>query len=149
MDEVIRLFNARKVRYLLIGGQAMRLEGMPRFSMDWDIYIPPHDESNIERINALLKEHLDLPVVPRGPRGENFVQTYQTRWGVVQFHLGLPGVPSFDEAERQAVIRHTEGGTPVPCLAGPHLLAAKQAANRPQDQADIEFLTELQRLGKL
>jgi hypothetical protein len=27
--------------------------------------------------------------------------------------------------------------------------AAKRAANRPQDQADIEFLTELERLGKL
>ncbi len=30
-----------------------------------------------------------------------------------------------------------------------HLLAAKRAANRPQDQPDIEFLTELQRLGRL
>ena len=40
-------------------------------------------------------------------------------------------------------------GTPLPCLSGPHLLAAKRAANRPQDQPDIEFLTELQRLGKL
>jgi hypothetical protein len=40
-------------------------------------------------------------------------------------------------------------GTPVPCLSGSHLLAAKRAANRPQDLADIEFLTELQRLGKL
>ncbi len=29
----------------------------------------------------------------------------------------------------------------------PHLLAAKQAANRPQDQADIDFLAELQRVG--
>jgi len=37
----------------------------------------------------------------------------------------------------------------VKCLSGVHLLAAKQAANRPQDQADIEFLKELQRLGKL
>jgi hypothetical protein len=42
-----------------------------------------------------------------------------------------------------------EQGTPVKCLSGTHLLAAKQAANRPQDQADIEFLKELQRLGKL
>jgi len=33
-----------------------------------------------------------------------------------------------------------------PCL---HLLAAKQAANRPQDQIDIEFLLELQRAGRL
>ena len=30
-----------------------------------------------------------------------------------------------------------------------YLLAAKRAANRPQDQADIEFLTELERLGRL
>ena len=43
MDEVIARFNASAVRYLLIGGQAVRLEGMPRFSMDWDFYIPPRD----------------------------------------------------------------------------------------------------------
>ena len=86
---------------------------------------------------------------PLGPVGENFIQTYQTRWGVVQFHLGLPGVPRFDEAERAGVTRKMEQGTPVKCLSGIHLLAAKQAANRPQDQADIEFLKELQRLGKL
>ena len=49
----------------------------------------------------------------------------------------------------QAIVRHNEFGTPVPCLSGPRLLAAKRAANRPQDQADIEFLAELQRLGKL
>ena len=35
------------------------------------------------------------------------------------------------------------------CLSGFHLLAAKRAANRPQDQADIAFLEELKRLGNL
>jgi hypothetical protein len=29
------------------------------------------------------------------------------------------------------------------------LLAAKRAADRPQDQADIAFLEELKRLGKI
>jgi hypothetical protein len=29
------------------------------------------------------------------------------------------------------------------------MLAAKKAADRPEDQADISFLEELQRLGKL
>ena len=71
------------------------------------------------------------------------------RWGILQFHLGLPGVPRFDEAEKAAFIRHSEQGTPVNCLSGIHLLAAKRAANRPQDQADIAFLEELQRLGKI
>jgi hypothetical protein len=88
MDELLRALNDRDVRYLVVGGQAMRL-------------------------------------------------------------AGLPGIRSFDEAERAAVVRRNEQGTAVRCLSGPHLLAAKQAAGRPQDQVDIEFLLELQRLGKL
>lgn len=142
-------FNAAGARYLLIGGQAMRLAGMPRFSMDWDFFVPPRDELNFVRLNSILKDEIDYPVVPLGVRGENFVQTYQTRWGVLQFHLGLPGVPRFEEAEAMAIVREPEPGLAIKCLSGPHLLAAKKAAGRPQDQADIMFLEELQRLGKL
>ncbi len=140
MEEVIRLFNGGGVRYLLIGGQAVRLEGMPRFSMDWDFYIPPRDHANIALINRLLGEHLDLPLLALGERGENFVQTYQTPWGVIQFHLGGVGLPPFDEAEKRSVLRATETGVEIRCLCGEHLLASKQAANRPQDQMDIRFL---------
>lgn len=149
MDELFQKLNASGVRYLLVGGQAMRLLGMPRFSMDWDLFIPPRDEANLARLNEVLDEELDAPLEALGPRGENFVQTYQTRWGILQFHLGLPGVPRFDEAESARVVRHTENQTPVNCLSGTHLLSAKQSANRPQDQSDVQFLIELQRLGKL
>lgn len=137
---MISLFNSHGVRYLVIGGQAMRLEGMPRFSMDWDLYIPPSDLDNIGRINELLAEDLDLPLVPRGPLGENFVQTYQTRGGILQFHLGGPGLPPFEEAEARAVSRVNENDTSIRCLCTEDLLASKRAANRPEDQADIIFL---------
>lgn len=149
MNELLLAFNAAGVRYLLVGGQAMRLAGMPRFSMDWDFFIPARDEANFSKLNGLLHEELDLPLVPLGAQGENFIQTYQTRWGVIQFHLGLPGVPRFDDAEKSAVILRTETDIPVKCLSGENLLAAKRAADRPQDQADIAFLEELKRLGKL
>ena len=149
MNDLILALNAAGIRYLLVGGQAMRLVGMPRFSMDWDFFIPPRDEDNFTRLNEILRGEIDVPLVELGPRGENFIQTYQTRWGILQFHLGLPGVPRFDEAEKAAVSRHSEQGTPVKCLSGIHLLAAKRAADRPQDQADIAFLEELQRLGKI
>ena len=140
MDEVIRLFNGKSVRYLLIGGQALRLEGMPRFSMDWDIYIPPRDQQNIDRINDLVGGELDVPLLPLGARGENFVQTYQTRWGILQFHLGGPGLPPFYEAEARGVTHQTEDGTDVRCLASADLLDSKRRANRPEDQADIRYL---------
>ena len=149
MEEVIRLFNDRTVRYVLIGGQAVRLEGLPRFSMDWDFYIPPRDLDNIGKINCILGDELGLPLVPLGPQGENFVQTYQTRWGVIQFHLGGPGLPDFDAAERGAVQHDTELGVPVRCLNGHALLAAKRCAGRPQDQEDIRFLEKKDEAGLL
>ena len=140
MDEVISRFNRHGVRYLLIGGQAMRLEGMPRFSMDWDVFIPPADQANIDLVNRLLADELDMPLLPRGPGGENFVQTYQTSGGILQFHLGGPGLPRFEDAEARAVSRVNENGTAVRCLCTADLLASKRAANRPEDQADILFL---------
>lgn len=149
MDELLKIFNQANVRYVLIGGQAMRLLGMPRFSMDWDLLVPPRDEANFARINQLLDQDLDLPLLSLGPKGENFVQTYQTRWGVVQFHLGAPGLPKFEQVEAASVVRTTEHGTPVRCASGKHLLSAKEAANRPQDQPDIQFLNELRRAGGL
>ena len=149
MDELIARFNTAGVRYILIGGQAIRLKGMPRFSMDWDFYIPPRDEENFKKLNELLAEDLDLPLVALGPHGENFVQTYQTRFGILQFHLGGPGLPPFDDAERAAVLHDTESATPVKCLSGRHLLEAKRAANRPQDQVDIEFLVAREKAGNL
>jgi hypothetical protein len=79
MNELILSFNAAGVRYLLISGQAMRLSGMPRFSMDWDFFIPSRDEINFSKLNEILKEELDVPVVPLGSRGENFIQTYHTK----------------------------------------------------------------------
>lgn len=149
MDEVIRLFNDHSVRYLLIGGQAVRLEGLPRFSMDWDFYIPARDQANLDKINHLLGDELELPLLPLGDRGENFVQTYQTRWGVLQFHLGGPGLPEFAAAERNAVRHETETGVPVQCLNGRDLLAAKRQAGRAQDQADIRFLEKKAEAGLL
>ena len=149
MDEVIRRFNEQGIRYLVMGGQAVRLEGCPRFSMDWDVYIPNRDTANFERINEVLGDEIDVPLIPMGARGENFVQTYQTRWGVLQFHLAGPGLPPFDEAERRAVAHMTEEGVPVKCLSGNDLLASKKQANRQSDFVDIEFLEKKKALGLL
>jgi len=140
VDEVIDLFNRFGVRYLVLGGQAMRLSGMPRFSMDWDVWIPPKDVGNLNLISDLLGDELDSMLQPLGPAGENFIQTFQTRWGILDFHLGVSGLSSFDACEARAVMRPTETGTLARCLSDADLLKAKQAANRPKDQEDILFL---------
>ena len=140
MDEVIQLFNENAVRYLVFGGQAVRLEGMPRFTMDWDIFIPGKDLENMQKINELLADELDFPIVTIGSHGENLIQTYQTRWGIIQFHLSVAGIRSFEEAEKRSVFHEDECGLKVKCVSLDDLIASKKSVSRPQDQADINFL---------
>ncbi len=149
MEALIVLLNQHHVRYLIIGGQAVRLEGFPRFSMDWDILIPPRDTVNIARINDVLKDELDVPLEPLGPRGENFIQTYQTRWGILQFHLGAPGLPPFEDLESRAVDHPLSEACVARCLSGADLLESKRASGRPADAEDIEFLEAKQEAGLL
>lgn len=147
MEDLIRSFNEQSVRYLVIGGQAARLEGVPRYSMDWDILIPPRDIKNMDKINSLMGDDLDLPLEPLGPQGQNFVQTYQTRWGILQFHLGAPGLDAFEILESRAVFHSISKEVQARCISGSDLLRSKKAANRPSDALDIEFLEEKQAAG--
>ncbi len=139
MIPVLERLNDANVRYLVIGGQAMRLEGLPRFTMDWDLFIPPRDEDNFQKLNEALKEWLDGPVLPLGKHGENFVQTYQTPWGVLQFHLAPPGLRTFAEVAACARVV-VERGVSIQCVGSEDLLRSKEAVGRPQDQQDIELL---------
>ncbi|MFU8781250.1 MAG: hypothetical protein ACNA71_09545 [Kiritimatiellia bacterium] len=150
MEEMIQIFNDHNIRYLVIGGQAVRLEGFPRFSMDWDLLLPSHDEANVARINTILADELDVPLETLGPRGENFIQTYQTRWGIAQFHLGRPpGMEPFDVLETRASEHQLSNGTLAKCVNGKDLLASKRAVRRPSDIEDIEFLEEKEKAGLL
>ena len=149
MEEVIRRFNNNGVKYLLIGGQAVRFEGMPRYSVNWDFFIPPRDKVNMEKINRLLRFELADPLVPLGRGNKNFIQTYQTRWGLIQFHLKVDGMPDFETSLKGAVIRRTDTALSVQCASGHHVLESKLKANRNEDQLDIEFLTVKKRLGFL
>ena len=126
-----------------MGGQALRLMGMPRFTMDWDFLIPNKDSANIEKINELLAEILDFPLEDIGEKGENFIQTYQTPFGVIQFHLLPTGFNSFEEAEKSKIFLEISGSLKVSCLSPEYLLKEKKAVNREKDTDDILFLENL------
>ena len=140
MEELLKKLNDARVRYVVIGGQAMLQEGMPRFTLDWDIFIPPSDSDNFAKINAALAGELDMDVEPLDVKtGEGFVQIYQTSAGIVQFHLSPPGLSKFSEVEERAVTRDYKG-VPVKYLCLDDLLSSKLAVARDKDADDILFL---------
>ena len=140
MERLLKKLNDAHVRYVVIGGQAMLQEGMPRFTLDWDIFIPPHDADNFEKLNTALADELDMKVEPLDIRsGEGFVQTFQTQAGIIQFHLAPPGLPKFATVEGRAVTRDYHG-VPVKYLCLDDLLSSKLAVARDKDSDDILFL---------
>ena len=140
MEQIIELFNENEIKYLVIGGQAIRLMGMPRYSMDWDIYIPGKDIENIDKINELLDNILDMELEPLGPQGQNFIQTFQTPYGIIQFHLAPVAITKFDQANKKATILTSETGVAIKCISPEDLYECKKSIARPQDEADILFL---------
>lgn len=140
MEILLKKLNDAGVRYIVIGGQAMLQEGMPRFTLDWDFFIPPFDKDNFAKLNSALASELDMEVESLNPQtGEGFVQTFQTFYGIIQFHLAPPGLPKFAEVEARA-ITHEYCGVPVKYLCLDDLLLSKTAASRDKDSDDILFL---------
>lgn len=53
--DLLGLFNAHKVEYIIVGGYALAFHGAPRYTGDIDIYVKP-DDKNAESIMSALEE---------------------------------------------------------------------------------------------
>jgi hypothetical protein len=52
--ELLALFNAHHVEYLIVGGYALAFHGAPRFSGALDLFVHP-DAANAQRILTALE----------------------------------------------------------------------------------------------
>jgi hypothetical protein len=137
--ELLALFNARHVEYVVVGGYAMATHGAPRFTRDLDLYVRPTAE-NAARVMESLREFGFGSV---GLSQRDFESSGQ----VVQ--LGRPPVridlvTSIDGVGWEEVDKGKVGGAyaqvPVPVIGRNELIRNKKAVGRKQDLADVEAL---------
>lgn len=153
---VIAALEAASVRYVIVGGVAVVLQGYPRVTMDLDLVVELAPENALRAVNALVATGL-RPVVP--VEASSFADPAVRRsWvrekGMKVFSLRDPGFPirqvdifvehpiDFDEMWRESVEASVDG-TPVRVASIDHLIRMKQRAGRPKDLADIEALRTL------
>ena len=53
--ELLKIFEKRKIRYLIVGGYAVMKYSEPRFTKDLDVFIAT-DQDNAEGVYSALKE---------------------------------------------------------------------------------------------
>ena len=139
--ELLALFNAHGVEYLIVGGYALACHGAPRFTGDLDLWVRP-TRQNARRIIAALQEF--------GFGSLNLAeQDFTDRDRVVQ--LGLPPVRVDLIASIDGVtwasgwkgrFKGHYGDVRVPYLGRREFLRNKRAVGRRKDLADVEALGE-------
>ncbi len=140
-SDLLRLFNANRVRYLVIGGYALMLYAEPHYTKDLDLWIST-DAINAEAVYRALREFgaplADLTAADFAQEG------YFYQMGVppvrVDILMGLPGAVFAEAWPRRLEVDFD--GLVVPFISREDLIAAKRAAGRPQDLLDVEELIQ-------
>jgi hypothetical protein len=126
------------VHYLVIGGIAAVLHGVPRATFDLDIVIEA-TESNVERLLQALREadFGTAALVEAQDILANVITVFNDRVRI-DVQTSTPGLV-FKDAWRRRVTMAYEGQD-LYIVAREDLIASKRAAGRPKDLEDIRVL---------
>lgn len=139
--ELLALFNAHQVDYLIVGAHALAHHGAPRFTGDLDILVRP-DPENARRILRALDA---FGFGSLGLTAEDFtVPDKVVQLGVAPVRIDLvtsiTGVSWVEAAAGQEEGHY--GDVSVRYLGRKELLLNKRALGRKKDLADLEALGE-------
>src|SRR5258708_16429870 len=144
LKALLSIFHSQSVKYLVVGGYAVSFHAQPRATKDIDLLIRP-DGENAEAVYAALVK-FGAPL--EGLTLQDFIERDKFfRMGrapmMVDILPEIPGV-DFDRAWANRVegVIDEESGLVAFFISRNDLIAAKLAAGRPQDIADVAALRQ-------
>ncbi|MGH8243289.1 MAG: hypothetical protein ACRETY_08075 [Steroidobacteraceae bacterium] len=156
-ERLIKALAKHRVRYVLIGAVAARLQGFPRMTADTDI-TPAADLENLKRLAAALRDLKARVYTESVPDGLPFdisaealarakVWNLVTNAGRVDIAFEPSGTTGFSDLAGSSV-RFRVFGVDVRAASLADILRSKEAADRPQDRQDVLVLREMLRSAK-
>lgn len=157
-EEVLRALNLKKVAYVIVGGIAVNLHGVPRSTADLDLMIALNNQ-NLRKITSILD---DLSYRPRIPtKIEDITIENLAKWRrdkrmlVVSFwnpkrpyeevDILSQNPIEFEEIKAKSKTVRADG-LKIPIASISHLILLKKISNRDQDKADISALEKIRKM---
>ena len=153
---IFKAFNEKGIKYLVVGGIAVNLYGIPRMTYDIDILIDMSD-SNIEQFLNLMKEWGFKPRVPvpiddfadKNKRND-WVQNKNMKaftfinpdWAISEIDIIIESPIVYDKAIINSV-KLTVADVIIPVISINDLIEMKKNSGRTHDQIDIEYLEKI------
>ena len=140
-SDLLKLFNANNVEYLVIGGYALIQYAEPRYTKDLDLWIST-DPENASAVYLALKE-FGAPL--DGLTQSDFSEDgffYQMGMPPVRVDIlmGIPGVRFPEAWKRRETVWFDD--LPVFFISRQDLITAKRSSGRPQDLIDADLLSQ-------
>jgi len=148
--KILKDFSKEKIPFVIVGGAALALHGIPRSTMDIDIFMPAEGDA-VARLFSLAgggnfsMRHKDIMRFADKPRlliGQWI--TLQDKGGIDVVDIFLEGEKEFSRFFKRAKkVKSKEFTLFVASLSD--LEAMKKASGRPIDLADIALIKEKKR----
>jgi hypothetical protein len=142
--DLLCAFNAEGVEYLIVGGHAVNMYGVPRLTKDLDVFIRSSD-ANAERVfRALVRFGAPMQGILPADFCSDSLDVFQigvepSRVDILQRISGV----DFNAAWERRVDFELEEGVIAPFISLEDLLANKLETARLQDLADAEHLNKV------
>ena len=144
LQDVFACFQRHDVHYLVIGGIAAVLYGVPRATFDLDILIEATPDNAQHLLDALLEAHLGTATLTTAAdvlASEVTIFNDRVR---IDVQTSTPGLEFAQAWQRRQTMTYQKQAFYVVSLQD--LLDSKRAAGRPKDLEDVRLL-ELQEDG--
>ena len=138
LPDVFRCLHVHDVRYVVIGGIAAIVHGVPRTTFDVDLLIEASEPNAARLLKALEAAGIDSAALTTPQQLLAHEITIFKDVVRVDVQTSTPGL-SFADAWHRRVEREVSG-VPYWILSKPDLIAAKRAAGRPKDLEDVRVL---------
>lgn len=138
--DLLSAFNARHVKYLIVGGYAVSFHAQPRATKDLDLFVKADPANGQAVYEALAEFGAPLENVTAGDLADpaKFIR-FGREPSAVDILPSIDGVV-FDEAWARRIesVIDPDAGLTAFFISRDHLIASKLAAGRMRDLADVD-----------
>lgn len=153
---ILKKLNEKDIRYIVVGGIAVNLYGIPRMTYDIDLIIDLEDK-NLEKFLKLLKGWGFRPKVPvdimdfaKKENRDEWIKNKNMKafnlvnpeWAISEIDIVIDSPVDYDKAHKR-INKVKLHGVTIPVVSISDLIKMKQVTDRQQDRADIRYLKEL------
>lgn len=158
---IFRKLNEERIKYIIVGGLAVNLYGIPRMTYNIDLILDLED-TNLKKFLQLLKNWGFKPKIPvdimefaKEEKREDWIRNKNMKafnlvnpeWAMSEIDIVINTPVNYEKASEN-IKYFTLQGISAPTISIDDLIKMKDGTGRKQDKADTNYLKELKKRGK-